>query len=82
MITYTDSRFLPILSHITQEHHLCLNDIVRSIILFNRRFLNLLNDMIALSSDTLCDYQNINPMSRIIVLIDEYSKLRFKSISQ
>jgi len=77
-----DSSFLLILSCITQQHQSCLNDVVRSIVSFNRRFLNLLNDLIALSSDTLCDYQNINPMSRIIVLIDEYSKPRFKSISQ
>jgi len=55
---------------------------VRSIVSFNQRFLNLLNDLIALRSDTLCEYQNTDPMSRIIVLIDEYSKPRLKSISQ
>jgi len=82
MITYMDSIFLPILSCITQQHHSFSNAIVRSIVSFNQRFLNLLNDLKALSSDTLCDYQNINPMSRIIVLIDEYPKPRFKSISQ
>jgi len=82
MTTYMDSNVLPILSRITQQHHSCLNDIVRSIVSFNQRFLNLLNDTKALRSDTLCDYQNINPMSRIIVLIDEYSKPRFKSIFQ
>ena len=82
MITYMDSSFFPILSRITQQYHSCLNDIVKSIVSFNRRFLNLLKDPKALSSDTLCDYQNINPMSRIIVLADEYPKPRFKSISQ
>jgi len=77
-----DPSFLPILSRTIQQHHSCLNNVVRSIVSFNRRFLILLNDLKALSYDTLCDYQNINPMSKIIVLIDEYPKPRFKSISQ
>ena len=53
-----------------------------SVLSFNRRFLNLLNDKKALSLDTRSDYLNINFMSRIHVLIDDYSKPRFKSIFQ
>jgi len=72
------SSVLPILSPIAQQHHSCPNDIMRSVVSFNWWFLNLLNDQKALRSGTLCDYQNINSMSRIIVLIDEYSKLDLK----
>jgi len=56
--------------------------IQESVLSFNRRFLNLLNDKKALSLDTKGDYQNINSMSRIHVVIDDYSKPRFKSIFQ
>jgi hypothetical protein len=41
-----------------------------------------LNDKKALSLDTKDEYQNIKSMSRTYVLIDDYSKPRFKSISQ
>jgi len=94
-----DSSFSLILSRIPLQYHSCPNNIVKSIIsfnrrclkllndqesivLFNRRFLNLLNDPKALSLDTKSDYQNINSMSRIYVLIDDYSKPRFKSTFQ
>jgi len=83
------------LSRIPQQHHSCPNNIVISIVSFNRRcltllndpkvvptfnqrFLNLLNDKNALSVDTNGDYQNIHSMSRIYVLIDDYSHLDSK----
>jgi len=53
-----------------------------SIVSFNRRFLNLLNDPIALSSWLQSDYQNLNPMYRIKTLIDYYSNPRSKNIFQ
>jgi len=53
-----------------------------SIVSFNRRFLNLLNDPIALSSWLQRYYQTLNPMSRIKTLIDYYSNPRSKSIFQ
>lgn len=56
--------------------------IQESILSFNRWFLNLLNDKKALGLDTQGDYQSIDSMSRTYVLIDGYSKPRFKSISQ
>jgi len=46
------------------------------------RFPELLNDTKALSSNIQSDYQNLNSMSRIKVLIDYYSNSRFKSIFQ
>jgi len=39
---------------------------------------SLLNDKKALSVDTNSDYQNIHSMSRIYVLIDDYSHLDSK----
>jgi len=56
--------------------------IQESVLSFNQWFLNLLNDKKTLSLDTKGDYQNINSMSRIHVMVDDYSKPRLKSIFQ